>query len=169
MCESHQVIDVNGIRANVTLVCAVGAVSENFVDDQGEQTDPATDFAVMANTAKPNDDGAAVDQEGAASPWAGGQARGSGAASLFETPSAVSAELGTATSRARSNVEIEPMANVEAARRPTTARRTQPSRNHGTSSSAGPSKEFDSTITNEKSARMWRGAQIAVHTARGSD
>eukprot|EP00965_Chrysotila_dentata_P219637 6191252-Pleurochrysis_carterae.AAC.3 len=78
--ESDQLIDVNGVGANCTLVSAVSAVSENFVDDQGEHTDPATDFAVMANTATPNHDDADVNQEEAASRWAGKQTQGGGAA-----------------------------------------------------------------------------------------
>eukprot|EP00965_Chrysotila_dentata_P238692 6202662-Pleurochrysis_carterae.AAC.3 len=46
----EQVIDVNGIEMNLTLVNAVKAASGDPLDDQGEHTDPSLDFAVSKNT-----------------------------------------------------------------------------------------------------------------------
>eukprot|EP00965_Chrysotila_dentata_P163396 5396691-Pleurochrysis_carterae.AAC.3 len=48
--EHEQVIDVNEIGKNFTLLNAVEAATGDQEDDQGEQTDPSLDYAVLTNT-----------------------------------------------------------------------------------------------------------------------
>eukprot|EP00965_Chrysotila_dentata_P094479 3123425-Pleurochrysis_carterae.AAC.1 len=109
--EPEQVMDVNGIGVNFTLVNAVEAASGDREDDQGEQTDPSLDYAVSTNTNTAPFD-AAIHLP--TSPQAGAAARKGDATPLCQTPTMPHAPT-TDILRARSGDEMPTLANLDAA------------------------------------------------------
>eukprot|EP00965_Chrysotila_dentata_P195684 6177121-Pleurochrysis_carterae.AAC.2 len=108
----EQVIDVNGIGVNFTLVNVVEVAGDNRTDDQGKHTDPmrSLDYAVSTKTYTAIDDDALVQP---ISSLARAAAQAGEATQLFQTPNMPIAPT-TDSSRPRSGDEALVPAHLNA-------------------------------------------------------
>eukprot|EP00965_Chrysotila_dentata_P037973 1262187-Pleurochrysis_carterae.AAC.1 len=81
--DGEQIIDVNRIGVNLTLVNAVEAAFGDNADDQGEQTEPSLGFAVSDDTNMAPGEASGAQPT---SPLARAHAQQGGATPSFQTP-----------------------------------------------------------------------------------